>query len=96
MRFPYAALLIPLAAACTVDRRTTVTHVVSTITPEQTQACVAAAADARGVPQALVTSPVASATPAGPVVTMSVNGVPATCRIDAAGNVREVTFGAAG
>jgi hypothetical protein len=92
----YAAVLIPLVAACTVDRQTTVTRLVNTISPEQTAACVAAAAEARGVPEALVTSPVASATASGPVVTMSVGGVPATCKLDNAGNVTGVTFGAAG
>lgn len=96
MRPLYVAALIPLLAACTVDRQTTVTRIVNTITPEQTQACVSAAAQARGVPEAMVTQPVASASAAGPVVTMHVNGVPATCRLDNAGNVTGVTFGAAG
>ena len=91
-----AAALIPLVAACTTDRQTTVTRIVNTVTPEQTSACVAAAAEARGVPQSMITSPVASATASGPVVTMSVGGVPATCKLDNAGNVTGVTFGAAG
>lgn len=92
----FAAALIPLAVACTTDRQTTVTRIVNTVTPEQTQDCVSAAAEARGVPEALVTAPVASATATGPVVTMTVNGVPATCKMDIAGNVTDVTFGAAG
>lgn len=96
MRPLCTAALIPLLAACTVGRTTTVTQVVNAITPEQTQACVSAAAEARDVPEALVTSPVASATTTGPVVTMSVGGVPATCKLDNAGNVTGVTFGAAG
>ena len=89
----YAAVLIPALAACATERHTTVTRVVNTVSPEQTQACVSAAAEARGVPEALVTQPVASATATGPVVTMSVGGVPATCKLDELGNVEGVTFG---
>jgi hypothetical protein len=96
MKLLCAAALIPLVAACTTGRQTTVTHIVNTISPEQTAACVSAAAEARGVPEASVTSPVASATASGPVVTMSVGGVPATCKLDSAGNVTGVTFGAVG
>ena len=89
----YVIAIVPLLAACTVDRQTTVTHIVNTVTPEQTQACVSAAAQARGVSEALVTAPVATASASGPVVTMSVNGVRATCKLDRAGNVTGVTFG---
>ena len=92
MRAVPAAALIALLAACTTETRTTTT-VVSTVTPEQTQACVAAAAEARGVPEALVTSPTVSASPTGAIVTLNVNGEMATCRLDTAGNVSGVTFG---
>ena len=96
MKPAYALALVPLLAACTVDRQTTVTRIVSTVTPQETEACVAAAAEARGVPQALVTTPVASATATGPVVTMNVAGETAVCKLDELGNVEAVTFGAAG
>ena len=88
-----AATLLLALPACTIEQPVTETTIVSSVTPEQTQACISAGAEARGVPQALVTAPTARATPTGPVVNLNVNGAPATCKLDELGNVASVTFG---
>lgn len=87
-----AALALPLAA-CTIERPVNETTIVSSVTPEQRQACVAAAARARNVADSLVTTAGATATPTGPVVTLMVLGETATCKLDELGAVESVTFG---
>jgi hypothetical protein len=86
-----AAVLIFALPAC-VERQVTETTIVSSVTPEQTQACVSAGAEARNVDEAVVTATSARATGTGPVVNLSVNGIPATCKLDELGNVEAVTF----
>ena len=93
MKPVYAAALVLILPACTIEQPVTRTTIVSSVTPEQSQACIAAAAEARGVPQALVTTEVARATTTGPEVTLNVNGEIATCKLDELGDVENVTFG---
>ena len=93
MRPVHAAVLLLALPACTIDNTRTTTRIVSSVTPEQTQACISAAAEARNVPEVLVTTPVATATTTGPVVTLNVNGETATCKLDELGNVERVSFG---
>ena len=93
MKPVHAAALALILPACTIEQPVTSTTIVSSVTPEQSQACIAAAAEARGVPQALVTSPVARATATGPIVELNVNGETAICKLDELGTVESVTFG---
>ena len=87
MRLLYVAL-VPLAAACASD----VTHIVNTVPADAMAACVTAVAEEAAVPQALVTVAAARAEPTGPALTMDVGGEPATCKLNAEGEVTSVTF----
>ena len=92
MRPLCVAAIIPLLAACAgQETSTSVTRIVNTVTPEETAACIAATAEARGVPQAMVT--VAAVTPetTGPALSMDVGGGTAVCKLNAAGEVTSVT-----
>lgn len=91
MKLPLILCMILPLAAC-VQRETNTTTIVSSVTPEQRQACVAAAASARGVPEAIVTATNATATPTGPVVNLSIGSDNATCKLDELGQVEDVTF----
>ncbi len=93
MKPVYAAALVLALPACTIEQPVTSTTIVSSVTPEQRQACISAGAEARGVVEAFVTAVSAEATPTGPIVTLNVNGETATCKIDELGNVQGVNFG---
>ena len=93
MKPVYAVALILALPACTVEQPVTSTTIVSSVTPDQQQACIAAVAEARSVPQAMVTMSGASATTTGPAVTLNVAGDTATCKLDELGNVESLTFG---
>lgn len=96
MKLPLiACMTLPLALAACAERQTETTTIVSSVTPEQRQACVGAAAAARGIPEALVTATSATATPTGPVVNLSIGSDRATCKLDELGAVEDVTFGEA-
>lgn len=93
MRACFAALLIPLVAACTPPGTSAdVTRVVNTVPPEAMTACVAATATEAGVPQALVTVTAARPETTGPALMMNANGRAATCKLNAEGEVTSVTF----
>lgn len=95
MKLPLiACMTLPLALAACAERQESTT-IVSSVTPEQRQACTAAAAAARGIPEALVTATSATATPTGPVVNLSIGSDRATCKLDELGAVEDVTFGEA-
>lgn len=89
-----ACVILPLAACG--GGQTESTTIVSSVTPEQRQACVGAAAAARDVPEALVTATSAAATETGPVVNLAIGNDRATCKLDELGAVEDVTFGVAG
>ena len=61
-----ACVILPLAACA--GGQTEITTIVSSETPEQRQACLGAAAAARGVPEAIITATGATATETRPVV----------------------------
>lgn len=85
---------LPLAlAACETGTRVTETRIIAPVSQAQTDACVAAAAQARGVEPGTVVAIGAEATAAGPSIRLSVAGQTATCAVDAAGMVRTLTFG---
>ena len=92
MKFVPAAASILALAACTIEQPVTETTIVSSVTPEQRQACIAAGAEARNTVQAMVTATSAEATTTGPIVNLNVAGEPATCKLDELGNVQSVTF----
>lgn len=93
MKLPLiACMALPLALAACAERQTETTTIVSSVTPEQRSACTAAAAAARGIPEAIVTANSATATATGPVVNLSIGSDNATCKLDELGQVQDVTF----
>ncbi len=93
MKFPLIALLSLTLFACAQEREVRSTTIVSSVTPEQQQACARAAASARNVEPEFATPTSASATATGPIVLVDVNGEVASCKINELGTVENVTFG---
>ncbi len=94
MKFPLIALVTLTLCACAQEPQVRSTTIVSSVTPEQQQACTRAAASARNVEPEMATPTSASATATGPIVFLDVNGEVARCKINELGAVENVTFGA--
>lgn len=88
----YAAVLVPLLAACTPPGTSSdVTRVVNTVPADAMRACVTATAAEKGVPEALVTVTAFRPEATGPALTMNANGGVVTCKLNGEGEVTSVT-----